>query len=318
LKLNDIKKIGIVGAGTMGHGIAINFLLAGYPVMLNDVSQMVLDKAIVNIKAALKLFVDEDFITKKQADVAVKLVSTTTDVDKLGAGSDFITEAIVEREADKLKLFNRLDKVCPPQTILSSNTSWLMLRDFAREVKRQDKIVITHYFAPPHIVPGVEVVKGPGTSDETWNITIDLMKSCRKVPIKVLKERPGSLLNTIQDALRHEANRMWAEGVASAEDIELGIISTFGFRSPFEGPMLHWDLGGMWKWPKDILAPMANKEADEKSGMSPADVKKIREFYASGKPWFLDPATFDQSIEERDRDFVRRLKALYWNKDKKE
>ena len=166
--------------------------------------------------------------------------------------SDFITEAIVERSADKRALFNRLDAMCPPATVIASNTSWLTLSDFGSDVSRQDRLVITHYFAPPHLVPGVEVARSPRTSDETFQLACDLMRAIGKAPIRVLQERPGALINRIQDAMRHEANQLWAEGVASAADIELGITSTFGFRSPHEGPMLHFDLAGMWRWPADI------------------------------------------------------------------
>ena len=106
---------------------------------------------------------------------------------------------------------------------------------------------------PPHIVPGVEIAKGPGTSDETFQLLYDLMKAIRKVPIRVLKERSGYLINTINDALAWEAGRVWAEGVASAEDIELGITSTMGFRMPFYGPFGHYDYSGTWRWPPDVL-----------------------------------------------------------------
>ena len=103
------------------------------------------------------------------------------------------------------------------------------MSDIGAGVKRQDKIGLTHYFAPPHIVPGVEVAKGPGTSDETYNTIYDLMKKVRKIPIRVLKELPGYLLNRIQGAMGREAARLWAEGVATAEEIELGIQSNLWF-----------------------------------------------------------------------------------------
>ena len=311
MKFEDIKKIGIVGAGTMGHGIAINYALAGYPTVISDVNEDILKRAMSNIRADLDLFVEEELVTRRQADTAVRLISTTTDLEQIAAESDFITEAIVERSADKRKLFNKLDEICPRHAILASNTSWLVLSDFGSDVKRQDNIVITHYFAPPHIVPGVEVCGGPGTSKETFEVTCRLMEEIGKVPIRVLKERTGHIINRLQDAMRHEANVLWAEGVATAEDIEMGIITSCGFRMPFEGSMMHFDVAGMWKWPKDVLDGYAEKEADESWGLSKELVKKIRERYASGVPWFIDPAQFDEVIEKRDRDFIRRLKNLY-------
>ena len=316
MELEDIKKVGIVGAGTMGYGIAINYALNGYPVMINDVSDEILERSSKNIGSALDLFVEEELITRQQSDSARRLITATTNLEELAAESDFITEAIVERSEDKKKLFNTLDGMCPPHTIIASNTSWLVLSDFGSGVNRQDKIVITHYFAPPHIVPGVEVCGGPGTSPETFSITCGLMQAIGKVPVRVLKERTGHIINRLQDAMRHEANILWAEGVATAEDIELGIISTCGFRMPYEGSMMHYDVAGIWKWPKDVLEGFAAKEADESWGLSKELVDRIRKRYAEGRPWFIDPAKFEETIEKRDRDFIRRLKALYGSNDK--
>ena len=198
MELADIKKVGVVGGGTMGFGIAINFALGGYPTIIRDLSDALLQQSIRNIQASMDLFVEEDLITQAQADDTISRIATTTDLGEVAAQSDFITEVIVERLKDKQVLFNTLDQLCPPHTIIVSNTSGFVMSDIGAGVKRQDKIGLTHYFAPPHIVPGVEVAKGPGTSDETYNIIYDLMKKVKKVPIRVLKELPGYLLNRIQ------------------------------------------------------------------------------------------------------------------------
>ena len=309
MNLANIKRVGVVGGGTMGFGITVNFALNGYPTVISDLSHEILEQSVQRVKSAMALFVEEELITDEQADGTVNRITTTTDLAEVARQCDFITEAIVERLKDKQELFNRLDKLCPPHTIIVSNTSGLVLSDIGADVKRQDKIGITHYFAPPHIVPGVEVAKGPGTSDETYNIIYDLMKKIKKVPIRVLKELPGYLLNRIQGAMSREANRLWAEGVATAEEIELGVNSTFGFRMPHEGPMGHYDLSGVWKWPADVRTPGRTGETSE-----PLEevTEKIRERMAEGKPWFVDPEKFDQAIEKRDREYIRRLKELYW------
>lgn len=314
MQIDTISRIGIVGAGTMGHGIALNFALGGYGVILFDIKEEILSSSLENIQKALDLFVEENLIEKDVIEQTVRNISITTDLEELAQTSHFITEAIVERSNDKRQLFNKLDSMCPPETILASNTSWLILSDFASEVQRQDKIVITHYFAPPHIVPGVEVCGGPETSPETYDLTCQLMEKIGKIPVKLKKERIGHVINRLQDAMRHEANILWAEGVASAEDIELGIITTCGFRMPFEGSMKHFDIAGMWRWPKDVLENYAEKEADESWGLSPELVSKIRNRYSEGKPWFMDPDQYESEVEKRDRDLIRRLKALYRNK----
>ena len=302
MELANIRQVGVVGSGTMGFGIAINFALWGYPTTMHDLNDEILVQSMRNIEHAMHLFVEGDLISPQLADETIGRMSTTTDLAHVAANSDFITEAIVERSRDKRELFNQLDALCPPHTIFASNTSRLVLSDFGAEVNRQDKLVITHYFAPPHIVPGVEVAKGPGTSDETFELTYNLMKRVRKIPIRVLKEVPGYLLNRIQWAMGREASRLWAEGVASAEDIELGITATFGFRMPHEGPFKHYDLAGIWKWPEDVRNPSAIEN------------EKLRERMSQATPWFVDPERFDEAVEQRDREYIRRLKELYWPK----
>jgi 3-hydroxybutyryl-CoA dehydrogenase len=311
MRLEDIRTVGVVGAGTMGFGIALNFAVAGYETIINDVSDSVLGVSMKNMTSALELMSEEGLLTPDETARAMKRVTTAARLEELAERRDFVTEDIVERSGDKRAVFNRLDTLCRPQSILSSNTSWLTLSDFGSDVARQDKLVITHYFAPAHLVPGVEVVRSPRTSDETFAVTCELMKRIGKVPIRVLKERPGALINRIQDAMRHEANRLWAEGVASAEDIEAGITATFGFRSSHEGPMLHFDLAGMWRCAPDIRAGIAAAEVEGQDGLSDEVREKIRRQYAEGKTWFVDPGRFEEAVEKRDHDFARRLKALY-------
>jgi len=315
MKLEDIKKVGVVGAGVMGHGIALSFALGGYPTIMNDLTGEILDKAMENIKSTAGLFVEEGLITCKRADEAVSRITTTLDLAQVAANSDFITEAITERSRDKRELFNELDRMCPPHTIIVSNTSGLVLSDFGSEVKRQDKIAITHYFCPPAIVPGVEVAKGPGTSDETFELTYELMKRIYHIPVRVFKELPGCLLNRIQGAMSREAVRLWAEGVATAEDIELGVKTTFGFRMFHEGPMLHYDLAGIWRWPDDVRLARTRRRSDGEPEISAEAAERIRKRYAEGTPWFFAPEEYEEATAKRDRKYIRRLKELYWVKD---
>lgn len=300
MQVADIQTVGVVGGGTMGFGIAINFALWGYRTIISDLSADILNRSMATIAKAMDLFIEGELISRQHADETMARITTTTDLARLAEQSDFVTEAIVERAQDKRSLFKRLDVLCPPHTIFASNTSRLVLSDIGAGVERQDKLVLTHYFAPPHIVPGVEVAKGPGATDETFEITCDLMTRVKKIPIRLHKEQPGYLLNRIQGAMYREAARLWAEGMASAEDIELGIISTFGFRMPHEGPFMHYDLAGIWKWPEDVRNPRAIEN------------EKLRERMLEARPWFVDPAAFDEAVERRDRAYIRRLKALYW------
>ena len=303
MQLSDIKTVGVVGGGTMGFGIAINFALWGYSTIISDLSDEVLAGTEAQIARALELFVEGKLISGRRAEETRARITTTTNLAQLAGQSDFVTEVIIERLPDKQALFRQLDQLCPPHTIFASNTSRLVLSDIGAGIGRQDKLVLTHYFAPPHIVPGVEVAKGPGASEETFELTCDLLSSARKIPIRLYKEKSGYLLNRIQAAIWEEATQLWAEGMASAEDIELGIISTFGFRMPHEGPFLHYDVAGIWKWPEDVRNPQAIEN------------EKLRAQMLKAEPWFLDPATFDEAVEKRDREYIRRLKELYWKDD---
>ena len=308
MKINDVGTVGVVGSGLMGSGIALNFALAGYQTIMSDLDDEALTVAKARIDAALAMFVDEGLTTTAEANKAIACIEVTTEIQDLARRSDFITEAIVERLEDKQKLFRYLDQTCPPHTVIVSNTSSLKISDIGKGVGRQKKLGLTHYFVPPHIVPGVEIAKGPGTDDATFQLLYDLMKSIRKVPIRVLKERSGYLINTINDALAWEAGRLWAEGVASAEDIELGIKSTMGFRMPYYGPFGHWDYSGTWRWPPDVLE---KKLVPPDSIPSRQDAEQRYKDRLIDGPFFMDPEKMQEDEERRDRDFIRRLKSRY-------
>ncbi|MDE0344610.1 MAG: 3-hydroxyacyl-CoA dehydrogenase family protein, partial [Boseongicola sp.] len=286
MAIEGIRIVGVVGSGLMGSGIALNFALAGYETIMSDLDEGALAGAMKRIDTVLSMFNEEGLTDQAEAAAAVARIETTTDLDTLAKSSDFITEAIVERLEDKQELFRHLDQVCPPHTVIVSNTSSLKLSDIGEGVGRQENLGLTHYFVPPHIVPGVEIAKGPGTSDATFELLYDLMKAIRKVPIRVLKERSGYLINTINDALAWEAGRLWAEGVASAEDIELGIKSTMGFRMPYYGPFGHYDYSGTWRWPPDVL---------DKKLVPPDSIPARQDAERSYKerliegPFFMDP-----------------------------
>lgn len=306
VQIDEIRRVGVAGGGTMGFGIAVNFALAGYPTVVYDLTGEVLERTLANVRAALELFVEEGLVSRQQADEATARITTTTDLERLAAHSDFITEAIVERLADKQELFGALGRLCAPGCIVVSNTSRLKLSDIAVHFERKDRTGLTHYFVPPHIVPGVEVAKGPGTSDETWDIMCELMRRTGRIPIPIRRELPGYLINRLTAALSREALRLWAEGVATAEDIELGVKSTIGFRMPFHGPFGHYDFSGAWRWPDD---PAAERGAlPEPSEEVRA---RIQERMAERRPWFHDPDRIAEAALARDREFVRRRKALY-------
>mgnify|MGYP001285954564 CR=1 FL=1 len=149
MDIEDIRTAGVVGGGTMGFGIALNFALAGIDIIVQDVTDEALARSEELTDAALSLFVEEDFVSSAAAINAAKRITRTRELEQLAMASDFVTEAIVERLDDKQELFGTLDRLCPDHTIIVTNTSGFVVSEIGEGVARQDKIGLTHYFAPP-------------------------------------------------------------------------------------------------------------------------------------------------------------------------
>lgn len=151
MQLEDIKNIAVVGAGLMGHGIGLAYALGGYRVTLNDLNEAILDKAIANIKSNLEMLQEHKVISKEAISATLSRINTNSNLREAVAQADFVTEAVLEDLELKRKLFKELDLYSPKQAILASNTSSLLISDFGSEVKREGKVVITHWFNPPHL-----------------------------------------------------------------------------------------------------------------------------------------------------------------------
>lgn len=205
MKLSQIKKISVIGAGIMGHGIAQTFALGGYEVILNDISEELLEKAIQRIRSNLNTFIEFGITTPDSAKEALLRIKTNKNLKESVKESDFIVEALPEVMDLKKDVFKALDEYCLPHAIIASNTSGLSLTEMASEIKRQDQVVIAHWWNPPHIIPVVEIVRGQYTSDQTVNLVYQLLVAIGKRPVKILKEVPGFLGNRLQFALYREA-----------------------------------------------------------------------------------------------------------------
>lgn len=204
MKLEEIHQIAVLGAGLMGHGIAQSFIAGGYPVMLYDIQESVLESAEAHIKNSLELFCAADLIESKDIGPALDRLTCTVDLQRAVEGADFITEAIPEDLALKQDIFQRLEDLCRPEAILASNTSSLTLKDIGARVKNKHRLVTTHWFNPPQLVPTVEVVRGEETTADTVQAAYDLLMKIRKVPVKINRELPGFLVNRIQIAMVQE------------------------------------------------------------------------------------------------------------------
>ncbi|MDQ1333852.1 MAG: 3-hydroxyacyl-CoA dehydrogenase family protein [Thermodesulfobacteriota bacterium] len=322
MKLEEIRNISVLGAGIMGHGIAQSFLMGGYPVSLYDVKGSILDTAKAHMKNNLELFRQFGLIGEQDIPLAFQRLSTHTDLKAAVEGSDFIVEAAPEDLPIKQALFQRVESFCRKDTIIATNTSSLTLREIGAQVKDKERLVITHWFNPPHIVPTVEVVKGEQTSDETMATAYGLLAKIKKVPVKIYRELPGFVVNRIQVAMVREVFDLYEQGIASAEDIDRAVKGSFGFRLASIGPLLTADLGGLELWLRvceNLLPHIQSSKESPKAlqglvSQGHYGIKTGKGFYDYALDFSKEE--LDAAIQKRDREFLNRLKQLYWTDGK--
>ena len=241
---SSIQKVAVIGAGIMGHGIAQTCALAGYKTFITRRRVELFKETYNRIKSNLETFVEKGIITRSDVDNTLSRIEFKKSVSEAAQSADFVIEAVVENMDLKKKIFKELDENCPRHAILATNTSSFSITEIASVTARQDKVVGTHWWNPPHLMPLVEIVKGERTSDETIKTTKDFIISLGKVPV-ICKDSPGFLGVRLQAALVIEAISMLEEGLATAEDIDTAVKLTLGLRLPILGPLETVDLGGM-------------------------------------------------------------------------
>ena len=242
--MGEIRNVTIVGAGTMGHSLAQVFAQGGCNVWLNDVQEGFLERAKKLIASNLETLIELGIVEKNQKGPILDRIQTTVKLEEAGKKADFVIEAIIEDEPAKKEMFSRLDKICPPGAILASNTSYMDIFKFV-ETNRPDKVLIAHWFAPPHIVPLVEIVRGPQTSQETVDTVKALMLKMGKKPIVISKFLPGFIGNRLQSALGNEVLHLLDNGHATPEDIDTATKASFALRMPILGLVKRMDFTGL-------------------------------------------------------------------------
>jgi 3-hydroxybutyryl-CoA dehydrogenase len=244
MKVEEIRKIGVVGAGLMGHGIAMELAAAGYQVSLHDLSPEILQRAMATVQVDLRTLVEAGMLTAAQAEAAPGRLRPTTDLAELARDADLVIEAVAERLEVKHAVFGQLDTLCPERTILATNSSTLTASQIAPATCRPDRVLVAHYWNPPYLLPLVEIVGGPDTSPETVQTVYAFMRHIGKNPVVLQKEAPGFIGNRLQFALFREALSLVERGVARPEDVDLVVRSSFGRRLAVAGPFEVFDLAG--------------------------------------------------------------------------
>jgi 3-hydroxybutyryl-CoA dehydrogenase len=242
--MSQIREVGIIGAGLMGHGIAQIFALRGYSVALLDIREELLEKALEGIRSNLALMAEYGIFSPKDIEPALSRISTTVDLKEAAAGRQFIVEAVSENLELKQKVFQELDALCPPGTILATNTSVISITEIAQKTRHRDRVLGTHFWNPPYLIPLVEVVRGEETVDWAVDATYDLLREIGKHPVRVDKDVPGFVGNRLQHALWREAISIVEHGIADAATVDECIRYGFGMRLPVLGPLENADMVG--------------------------------------------------------------------------
>ena len=245
MRADAIQHATVVGAGLMGADIAVVLSLAGIAVTLVDISNDQLTLADTRTRASMATLVASRLVSHEQAAQALRSVAGTLDRAAAVKNTDFVVESVPEDLGLKQDIFAALDGEAPPEAILTSNTSSLSITAMADATRRPDRVVGSHFILPGTVLPLVEVVRGEGTSDETMQTTFDVWQRAGKQPVMVQKDIPGFIHNRLQHALSREAVSLWADGVATAEEIDAVVVNGFGLRLGRVGPLAQRDLGGM-------------------------------------------------------------------------
>jgi 3-hydroxybutyryl-CoA dehydrogenase len=307
-----IENITVIGAGTMGHGIAQLFALSGFQVTLNDLSQEIIDRAFLQVKDNLNTCVEHGIISADDAEKVLGQIMITTDFDLAVSKSDYIIEAIFEDLEAKSKLLQKISEICPTGCILTSTTSSYRVRDLAIALKNPERFLVTHFWNPPYLIPIVEVMPGEVTSSQVVEATYNLLEAVGKYPAMVNNDVPGFVGNRLQHALRREAISIVAQGIASAEDVDLIAKLSFGLRFPLVGPLETVDLGGLDLTQSIQSYLLPELECSKEPSKLINDKVERGELGAKSGKGFFDwpPGRFEKVIKERDEALIDLMKLL--------
>ncbi len=237
----EVKKIAVLGAGLMGAGIAQVAAETGLQVAMRDIEDRFVQNGLANIRKNLERGVSKGKMTREQAEEILSRIQGTLDLNAAVKDAQVVVEAVVENMELKKQVFRELDQLCGPEVILASNTSGLSITEIASVTKRPEKVIGMHFFNPVPVMKLVEIIKGQATSEETYQVIKSLAEKMGKSPITV-NESPGFAVNRILVPMINEAIFALQEGVASAEDIDKGMM--LGANHPI-GPLALADLVGL-------------------------------------------------------------------------
>ncbi|WML51263.1 3-hydroxyacyl-CoA dehydrogenase family protein [Neobacillus sp. PS3-12] len=313
-----MKNFTVLGAGIMGHGAAQLFAQAGKNVRIQARRESSLEKARELITNSLKIMVEKEMLTGNDMDQALARITYTTDLREAIQDTDFILESIPEKLELKLDTYEIIESVVSDKTIIASNTSTFPLKELTQRAKNPERFIITHFFNPPQLVPIVEIARFEKTAENVVQTTYELMKEIGKSPVVLKKEITGFIVNRVQVAFLRECFNLIEQGVCTAEDIDIAVKGSMGFKWAFCGPLESQDLAGL-----ETTKAMVHNIEQELSNTRevPSFLKEMvenEEFGIRSNKGFYEYDDFGaKAIHTRDDHFLDLLK-LQQQKAKKE
>lgn len=275
LKIDEIKRVCVVGAGTMGRQIALHNAIQGYETVLTDASAAALESAEAWKQEYLAGRVAKGRLTQDQADAAARRLLIIPSLKESASDADLVIEAVVEKLDVKRELFTALDRIAPPRAILATNSSTIVSSKIADVTHRPAQVANLHYFNPALVMQLVEVVQGPHTSDETAETLVEFVRRTGKVPIRLRKEISGFVANRLFHALSREACYLLENGIATHEEIDLAAEKALGHPM---GPFRLMDNNGL-----DVAYLVRKQRFEETGREEDRPPRVIEEKYLKGE-----------------------------------
>lgn len=275
MSADKIKTVAIIGAGTMGPGIAAVYAAHGYETRLTDISDEILERAQGMTETVYNVLTSNDFMTDGQAETGRANLSFTISQQEALTGADFVLETIPEKQELKQDFFRKAEEIVEDETILASNTSGIPITTLAEVCRVPDRVIGTHWSNPPHIIPVIEIIRGEKTSDDTFKTSWDLTEKIDMVPAEVKRDVPGFVENRVLYAIMREALHLVEEGIADPADIDTIVKWGIGYKLAVIPPLQLLDVAGL-----DIyhsVASYLNADLSNDDGVSSAITDRVDE-----------------------------------------
>ncbi|MFP4000128.1 MAG: 3-hydroxyacyl-CoA dehydrogenase family protein [Desulfobacterales bacterium] len=311
-------EVAVAGAGTMGHGLALVMAGAGHRVTLLDTGKDVLEKALEQIRGHLEMLREEG-LEKRQVQEILARIKTSTEKEAM-AGADLIIESVSEDKEIKRSFYAETENLCRADAVIASNTSYLNIFELAPPGIQQ-RLLISHFYAPPYLIPLVEIVKGPETRDDLVEWIKQILAQAGQEPVIIEKFIPGFIVNRLQRAMGREIFHLIDEGYARPEEIDRAVLASLGIRLPVVGVVRRFDFAGLDFTQKVLSNPSIELVSKDRPSMAIDDLVAQGRLGVKSGRGFYDYRDLDEKeiYRKRDRLLIRmravmkEIKQTFWH-----